>query len=366
MGRAVGIALVVLAVLAPTGAAAERPRAVYVQADRLFDGRTLYRGRVAVAVRGGRVIAAGRIRIPRGARTLKFRGGTILPGFIDLHAHSAWPSMLRTGVTTARNLGEPEAVLRTPGAPRGYPRVFSSGPLITVPGGYPTRANPGLAAPVRSAEEATAKVNALVAKGAAVIKISLETFDGTVPTLDLAQVRAIVAAAHRHRRLVTAHVSDGRGVQIALDGGVDELAHLPCTGVSAAQISTLAARGIAVIGTLRAGRVFRPQCRDSLTIARTFVAARGRLLYGTDIPAVPAALDLVELGLMRQTGLTPVRALAAATSEAGRQLGRARYGTLAPGAPADLWVVDGDPTRSLRALARPRLVIARGTRVRLG
>jgi imidazolonepropionase-like amidohydrolase len=365
LSRRVGLAVVFAAVLAPAGAGAEqRALPLYIQADRLFDGRTMVRGRVAVAVRRGRIVAAGRLSIPRGARVLRFRGGTILPGFIDLHVHSTTPSMLRAGVTTTRNLGEPEAVLRPPHALPRYPRMFSSGPLITVPGGYPTRSNPGLAAPVRSAEEAERKVDALVAKGAAVIKISLETFDGRVPTLDAGQVRAIVARAHRHGRRATAHVADGRGLRIALDGGVDELAHMPCTGVSPDQLEALAARGIEVVGTLRGGRLFRPQCHDSLTNARAFVAAGGRLLYGTDIPAVPATLDLVELGLLRQASLSSQQTLAAGTSEAGRALGRPRFGTLTRGAPADLWVVAGDPTRSLRALGRPRFVMARGGRVR--
>jgi imidazolonepropionase-like amidohydrolase len=362
--RAIGVALVVLAVVAPAGAAGDTTRPLYIQADRLFDGRTMIRGRVSVAVRGGRVVAAGRLRIPRSARVLRFRGGTILPGFIDLHVHSTMPPMLRAGVTTTRNLGGPEAVLRPPYALPRYPRVFSSGPLITVPGGYPTRSNPAYAAPVRSTEEAERKVDALVAKGAAVIKISLETFEGTVPTLDPGQVRAIVARAHRHGRRVTAHVADGQGLAIALEGGVDELAHMPCVGVSLEQLEALAARGVEVVGTLRGGRLFRPRCRDSLVNARTFVAAGGRLLYGTDIPAVPATLDLVEVGLLRQAGLTPEQVLAAATSEAGRALGRPRFGTLRRGAPADLWVVRGDPTRSLRALGRVRFVMARGSRIR--
>lgn len=324
----------------------------------------MIRGRVAVAVRGGRIVAAGRLRIPRSARVVRFRGGTILPGFVDLHVHSTTPSMLRAGVTTTRNVGGPEAVLRPPHALPRYPRVFSSGPLITVPGGYPTRANPGYVAPVRSAEEGAAKVDALVAKGAAVIKISLETFDGTVPTLDAHQVRAIVARAHRHGRRVTAHVADGLGLRIALEGGVDELAHMPCANVSPDQLEALADRDIEVVGTLRTGRLFRPQCRDSLANARTFVAEGGLLLYGTDIPAVPATLDLYELSLMRQAGLTGIETLAAASSEAGRALGRPRIGTISVGAPADLWVAQGDPVRSIRVLGRVRFVMTRGVRIR--
>lgn len=367
--RRIGAVLSLVAlVLAPSGAAAPTASGpLYIQADRLFDGRRLVAGPVAVAVRSGRVVAAGRLRIPKSARLVRFRNATILPGIIDLHVHSTMPSMLRAGVTTTRNLGEPEAALRPPHSIRGYPRVFSSGPLITVPGGYPTRSNPALAAPVRSAEEAERKVDTLAAKGAAVIKISLETFDGAVPTLDVPEVRAIVARAHRHGRRVTAHVADGRGLRIALEGGVDELAHMPCSGVSDDQLDALAARGVEVVGTLHAARVLRPQqCREQLANARRFVAAGGVLLYGTDIPAVASTLDLAELGLMQQAGMSAMRVLRAATADAGKQVPRRDLGTLVPGASADLLVVRGDPTRSLRALRKPLFVMARGTRIRPG
>lgn len=365
---AVVISAAVLPALGGNGAAAPRAdqRPLYIQADRLFNGRTLVSGRVAVAVRKGRIVAAGRVRIPRGARVVRFPGGTILPGIIDLHVHASPPVLLRDGVTTTRNLGRPEAALRPPFAIRGYPREVSAGPVITVPGGYPTGRHPGIAAPVKSVQEATAKVNALVAKGAAVIKIALlaEVAGRPLPVLSVDQVRAIVAAAHRHRRLVTAHAVEGKGVELALAGGIDELAHMPCVAVTRDQITTIAQRGLTIVGTLHGARIFfRRECPDLLSNARAFVQAGGRLLYGTDIPQVAAALDIDELGLMQQLGMTPTQVLTAATAEAGKQLGMAPLGTLVRGAPADLLVVRGDPTRSLRALRRPLLVMARGQRM---
>jgi imidazolonepropionase-like amidohydrolase len=98
--------------------------------------------------------------------------------------------------------------------------------------------------------------------------------------------------------------------------------------------------------------------------AREFVRQGGRLLYGTDIPGVPRRLDLTELGLMQKAGMTATEVLHAATADAGKQLGMAPLGTLVPGAPADLWAVRGDPTRSLGVLRRPVFVMARGVRIR--
>lgn len=358
-------ALLVAAVLASLGSGPRPQPALYIQADRLFTGRTLLSGSVAVAVKGGKVVAAGRLKIPRSARVIRFRGATLLPGIIDLHVHSTPASLLRAGVTTTRNTGEPEAVLRPPFAARGYPRVVAAGPIITVPGGYPTGRSPGTAAPIRSPAEGAAKVDTLVAEGAALIKISLTAGESeTLPMLSVDEVRAIVAAAHEHRRIVTAHVLEGKGLAVALAGGVDELAHMPCAGATRDQIVALAERRIRVVGTLHIGRLFRAQCPDLMTNARAFVQDGGQLLYGSDIPGVPATLDLAELGLMQQAGLTPREVLQAATADAGKELGMAPLGTLARGAPADLWVVKGNPARSLRALTKPLFVMARGKRVR--
>jgi imidazolonepropionase-like amidohydrolase len=240
--------------------------------------------------------------------------------------------------------------------------------MITAPGGYPSRNFPELAATVRSPEEAAATVRRLVREGAAVIKISLETGrTGSLPHLTVDQVQAIVAEAHRLRRKVTAHVHDGTAVDLALSGGVDELAHMPCINVTQAQIAALVERGIAVVGTLHVAELFIRRgvtgCELHAT-ARRFVHRGGKLLYGTDVPLVPARLDLRELSLMQQAGMTATEVLRAATADAGKQIGMRQLGTVAPGAPADLWAVRGDPTRSLAALRRPVFTMVRGRRLR--
>jgi imidazolonepropionase-like amidohydrolase len=240
--------------------------------------------------------------------------------------------------------------------------------LITVPGGYPTRRDPAIADPITSPAEGAAEVDKLVSKGAALIKIALE--DGgnsTLPMLSVAEVQGIVAEAHKRHRIVTAHVLEGPGLAIALAGGVDELAHMPCQDVTPDQMAMLLERHIPVVGTLHVDRLsvaLGSSCRDGLANARSFVAGGGELLYGTDIPAVPAALDLTELGLMQQAGLSALEVMQAATSKAGVELAMSPLGRLHQNGPADLWAVKGDPTQSLRLLGNPIYMMARGERVR--
>jgi imidazolonepropionase-like amidohydrolase len=66
---------------------------------------------------------------------------------------------------------------------------------------------------------------------------------------------------------------------------------------------------------------------------------------------------------MAEGGLGPLAALRAATAGGAAALGRNDVGRLAPGALADLIVLDGDPLADPRVLVRPsriRLVLREG------
>jgi imidazolonepropionase-like amidohydrolase len=343
-----------------------------VTADRVFDGTRVLHD-AGVLVRGGRVVEVGRVR-GRPLRTFALGDATILPGLVDLHVHVPGDRLTaRNGLMTVRDVGIPEAVLRPPFEPRGGPRTFEAGPLITVPRGYVSSSSVGLV--VTSPATARAAVRRLVKEGAALIKIALEN-GGVVgrftPMLTLAEVRAIVDEAHGRGRIVTAHVLEQDGVDRALAGGVDELTHMPCLGVSASSMRELARRRIPIVGTLHVARTVHAafpsafSCPDAVANARIFVAAGGTLLYGTDMgnPGIPDDVDVDELVLMRRAGLTPVQVLRAATAAAADELRRPRLVRLASGSPADLWAVRGDATADLRRLAHPVLAIVRGGIVR--
>jgi Amidohydrolase family len=101
------------------------------------------------------------------------------------------------------------------------------------------------------------------------------------------------------------------------------------------------------------GKDKRPGVKDSADPPRVTVRpAHVPLLAGTDAPnpgTTHGASLHRELELLVKAGLTPVEALAAATSVPAKQFGLGDRGTIAPGKRADLVLVDGDPTADIRA-----------------
>jgi hypothetical protein len=92
-----------------------------------------------------------------------------------------------------------------------------------------------------------------------------------------------------------------------------------------------------------------------------------KLLDQEGIALVPGTDSLPGIGLHSElqawveSGLAPARVLSAATLRSARHLGLdPRLGLLRPGAPADLLLVPGDPTRDISALRKARLVMTRG------
>ena len=310
----------------------------------------------------GEVGGPGRRRWWSTAPAARCSPGSSTPTSISASTRPA--RVLAGGVTTVRDLGWPperlDALRRGAAAPgAASPRLLAAGQIVTVPGGYPTRAPwapPGTARPVDGAAEAVRAVAELAGSGAAVIKVALD--DRVGPTLPAPVLAALVGAAGERGLGVTAHVGTAGEAAKALAAGVGELAHWPFDPrpLPDALVDALAESVVAVptlhIDPTRARRAG----------LRRFVARGGRVVYGTDLgnQGPPPAVDVEELRLLVEAGLAPERALAAATSLAAAHLGLAGVGVVAPGARADLLLVDGDPLDDLAALSRVRLVTRDG------
>lgn len=391
----------------PGGAARAEGELMLLRAARVFDGDVI-RPDTAVLVAEGRVIGIGpaaALESP-GARILDLGDATILPGFIELHAHLLFRKIpadivLKHGVTTLRDVGGP---MHPPSGGDGSLRVLTSGPILTAPGGYPIPmlGEKDIAIPLSSAEQAREAVRTLIRGGAIVIKVALEpggeagapwtsghghgpdhghshargqdrshshSHENTAPVdstsgqawplLPVETVKAIVEEAHRHGRKVTAHVAEERGVRIAIQAGVDEWAHAPCEPIPEPLLRQAVKQGVTMVTTLDT----LSACPGIARNVETWAAHGGGILYGAEIahPDIPWGIDAQELmHMMDMAGMERLDVLRAATSRAGRHLGIPLLGTLQPGAPADVIAVKGSIEHDLKSLEYPALVISGG------
>lgn len=339
-----------------------------LRADHGFDGRRFI-GATAILIREGRVAAVGLPRaISQGdARVMDLGDATLLPGIIDAHVHYSAETGLISGLTAVRNLGAPLSQTTPPQLRRGHVVQVFSGPILTVPRGYPstTRSGADMAETVsgpRAAENAVAR---LAAKGARLVKVAYEP--GEIvgrkwPVPSVAWMKAVVAAAHGRLLQVTIHVTNADGVRAAIAAGVDELAHVPCVEFIPKLMRELARRRIPVVSTLHVEQTLN--CKYGVDNARAFVGAGGTLLYGTDAgnPEIPIGVDYEELALLRLAGLSIPRILRTATADAGAAAGirGLGLGRLKPGFRADVVAVRGDLSRSLDQMTHVVLVVAGG------
>ena len=349
-----------------------------IYAARLFDGKEL-RNNAAVLIGGQEIIGVGSKEElqPKADREMDL-ASTILPGFIELHAHLLLRKVprdivLRHGVTTVRDVGGP---LLPPSGGVGELRLLTAGPIITVQGGYPISVfgKGYVAETVQSPEAARELVRKLLAGGAAVIKIALEpggeigapwsmahhaSVQPPWPMSSLETVSAIVTEAHRLGKRVTAHIGEGQGAALALAAGVDEWAHVPCAEVDEAVLRQAVRQKVKVVTTLDT----MSHCSGVFSNAAILANAGAHFLYGAEIAHtdVPWGIDAQELQLMHHVaGMSALDVIKAATSEAGMELGMAPLGTLSPGAPADIIAVRGDPFKDFKLLEYPDLVVSGG------
>lgn len=400
----VGLGVFLQAGLGSIATAGDAPpvatNAFVVRDVRVFDGtRTI--NATDVVVRDGRIAAIGRGAKAEGLPVVDGHGRTLLPGLIDAHTHTygaASQDALRFGVTTELDMFTDWHLLadakrrRMSFAKTDRADLFSAGTLATAPGGHGTEygfAIPTLTGP----DQAAAFVDARLAEGSDYLKIILE--DGSIyghpiPTIDVATLNALVAAAHARQRIAVAHVATQVDAQHAVAAGVDGLAHVFLDQpADAAMVASLKRHGTFVVATLsvaasvagaEAGAKLATDARlqpflsidqrrmldasfpaslarpaflaNATESVRRLHAAGVPVLAGTDAgnPGTTHGATLHdELALLVAAGLTPRDALTAATALPSRFFSLADRGRIAPGLRADLLLVDGDPTTNIDA-----------------
>ena len=398
-----------LSILLLTAAGAQAQTTAFV-GGRIIDGTGKVIENGTVVVTGNKITAVGpaSTAVPAGATRIDVTGKTLLPGLVNAHGHVGNTVGLRAdaaagatrenltrqlktyaqyGVTTVFSLGDDQpasfALRNEPATDRA--RLFVAGPVV---GGD-------------TAEAARANTIKVAETKPDVIKIRVDDNLGTSRKMPEPAWRAVIAEAHARKLPVAVHIYWLADAKATLLAGADLIAHsVRDIAVDDQFIKELKSRDVCYSPTLTreistfiydatpswvddpfflkgVARDIPAQLKDpkrheqvrnsgawkagqhhkaSLEVAKrnlkTLVDNGVRIAFGTDTgpPArFQGFFEHLELEMMVDSGLTPMQAIVSATGDAARCHRKAgEFGTLAPGAAADLLILGANPLQNIR------------------
>jgi imidazolonepropionase-like amidohydrolase len=375
-----------------------------------------------LVIEGNRIVEV-RDGFVGGGRIVDLRDSFVLPGLIDSHVHltnqqnpngrleevtqsNAEQAMvgaryarktLMAGFTTVADLGASnEAIFALRDAVRRGdvpgPRIIASGSSVSVHGGHGDTNGyredvMHLLSPesvCSGAEDCRRAVRLQVRAGADIIKITApggvlsNTAAGLSQQFTEDELASIVEVGHRMGRQVTAHAHGADGINAFLKAGGDSIEH--GTYLDDESIRLFRREGVYLVPTLLAGdfvarvasgpaNFFTPAQTAKaleagprmLDMARRAHEGGVRIAFGTDSGVSAHGDNAQEFTLLVRAGLTPLEAIQSATVVAAAHLQLANEaGRIAPGMPADLVAIRGDPLTDVSELERMRFVMRAG------
>ncbi len=273
------------------------------------------------------------IEVPDGANIIDISGKVMLPGFFNTHVHSNFSdnslkTWAKAGVTTVRDLGylgnnslEQVFTARNDlNTDLTNAHLVASGPLVTTVGGYGSFE-------VTSPEDAHIKVQTLIDSGADIIKIAIEdNLQGRIwPMLSMEEIIVIVNTAHENGVPVSAHISRSEHLRIAIEAGVDDVAHMVVDVLPDSLITQMIADGMYWEPTLELWKGVSEMYSlnwDNIAINNLgrFVKAGGKVAIGTDFGGYTTEFDsgmpIREIQMMEEAGMSPMQIIIAGTKNA--------------------------------------------------
>lgn len=357
-----------------------------------------------VVMRDGKIIAVGPARDihpDKSADIIDGKGLVVLAGFWNSHVHLLAPPgatsastlsaeleamLTRWGFTTVFDIASP------PGQAIDIRKRISAGEIrgpniLTVDA--PFYPNDGVPIYVRDLVKdqpsfevgtpaiAAARAQKQLAAGADGVKIFAGSIVGGsigVLPMPLDAAKAIVAEAHRAGKPAFAHPTNLDGLNIAIESGVDVLAHTTPDGRatwSPELIARIKAHNMALIPTLSLWRVELQKGKAPEEALKRFMAtaqqqlkaysdAGGQILFGTDVGYTDAFDTSEEYTLMSEAGLTWQQILTSLTTAPASRFGFAGKGRVEKGADADLTLLSADPATDVKAFAKVAYTIRSG------
>lgn len=362
----------------------------------------------AIMIHNGHIAEVGpavSVRVPRNATVLDCTGLVITAGFWNSHVHILTPGLIHADKLSPE---ETTVQLQAMLTKWGFTTVFdiasvlkntnlirhriatgeTDGPRILTVGEPFWIATPIYVKSfletnhvdipsVHSTAEAKVRVQQEIRDGADGIKIFANSIEpGNILTMPEKLAGGIVEEAHAHGKPVFAHVSNNAGIEVALQSGVDVLAHTTPvdTPWSAAFARRLVAAHMALTPTLtlwefesRKGSISAADLEKGMERAarqlNAFQQAGGDVLFGTDVGYTDVFDTSEEFKWMSRGGMSYQQILASLTTNPARRFGFDQHsGCIAKGFDADLVVLRTDPAHDATAFAEVQYTI-RGGRV---
>jgi imidazolonepropionase-like amidohydrolase len=332
----------------------------------------------SILIQRGKIAAVGRhVVIPPGTTTLSCEGCVVCAGFWNTHVHFMEPkwadaahlpaeqltrqlqqmlthSGFTTVVDTGSDPGDTMAIRRRiEGGEVLGPHIYTAGaPLYPLHGipyylkDLPPQILAELGQPATAAE-AEAFVERNIALGTDIVKLFTGSYvgEGHVAPMQVSIARAAVDAAHRHGQLVFAHPSNLEGTLVAMESGVDVLAHAPDTveGVDDTVIARLVAHHMTMVPTLKLFSEDSDIARIRSIVGR-FHQLGGSLMFGTDTGFLTDYDMSEEYRQLNLAGLSYRDVFAMLTSVPAQRFHVADHeGRVAVGMNGDLTILAADP-----------------------
>lgn len=354
-----------------------------------------------VLVRDGVIAAVGnQVEVPADAVLVPCDHCVVTAGFWNTHVHFTEPKwmwaewkhadtlnaqladmFLSRGFTTVIDLGSNPADTmairrRVEKGELTGPYIYTAGTALYPPHGAPyylRETMPGwmvaLLPQPSTPEEARRIVRRNLDSGADLTKLFTGSWvaRGHVLPMPLDIATAAVTTSHLNGKLVFAHPSNLAGVQVAINSGVDVLAHAAddTSGVDAALLTSAIQKNMSMIPTLKMfsttittdPHYMDPICAE----VHQFHELGGTLLFGTDVGYMTdysTQGEFVELG---KSGLGWRDVLAMLTTNPAARMGvSGNKGTVTPGKLADLTILSADPANGLTNFSQVQAVVRSG------